>query len=141
MKQKEEDLTKLTEHLEKRNLKFQKEKHWMREKTQEIDLWVSEAKKEEEVVQGMRLQMVRRKEMVAKKEINVLDWTKRNMQDKSKVGGDKSDLEEIRESNIQEEKELNEKMRKLKRKEFDELAKKGRLMEAKKDSLRKLREE
>jgi hypothetical protein len=32
-------------------------------------------------------------------------------------------------------------MRALKRKEFDELAKKGRLIEAKKESLKKLRDE
>lgn len=38
--------------------------------------------------------------MIAKKEINVLDWTKRNITDKHKVQDEKGFLEQIRTSNI-----------------------------------------
>lgn len=92
MQQKEDNLTKLAENLEKRNLKFQQDKQLIREKTSEIDLWTKEAEKEEEQIKKMRLQMVRRKEMASKKEINLVEWTKRNAADKSKISDEKQDL-------------------------------------------------
>ena len=75
---KEEELCKMTEFLEKRNQKLQKAKQWLREKHSEVDVWEQEGLKEEDTVKQMRLHIVRRKETLGKKEINVLEWQKRN---------------------------------------------------------------
>ena len=50
-------------------------------------------------------------------------------------------LEEERDKQLAEEKILNEELKKLKKKEFDELAKKGRLVEGKKEQLKRLKED
>lgn len=74
----EEELTKVTQELEKRNEKMQRQKIWEREKKGEIEIWKSEIVKDEGALTSMRLQVARRKEIVSKKEINILEWSRRN---------------------------------------------------------------
>ncbi|CDW74532.1 UNKNOWN [Stylonychia lemnae] len=141
MKEQEEAMTKLTEDLELKNKKMQREKQWQREKVQEIEIWRRETIKEEEDIQQMRLQIARRRETIQKKEINIIDWAKRNLVEKNKYDGEKGALDAQKENLEREDLELTEKLRRLKRREFDELAKKAKIIEGQKDLLKSLKSE
>eukprot|EP00347_Sterkiella_histriomuscorum_P008763 403343848 len=141
IKDQEEKMTKLTEELEFKNSKLQREKQWQREKAQEIQIWKKETQREEEELQNMSLQICRRKEMIQKKEINVMEWTKRNLNDRNKIDEEKSMLDAVKDKLDQDDQELSDKLRRLKKREFDELAKKAKIVEQKKENLKNLKKE
>jgi hypothetical protein len=97
--------------------------------------------REEDEINQMRLQIGRRREIIQKKEINIMEWAKRNLNDRQKMDEDKAQLDAIKERLEREEQELNDKLRRMKKREFDELAKKAKIVEEKREILKNLKNE
>ena len=82
-----------------------------------------------------RLQINRRRDLIGKKEMNIMEWAKRNQQERANNERDKKELDLERQSLLNREAEFNDKMKKLKRREYDEIGKKSKILEGKKELL------
>ena len=83
----------------------------------------------------LRLQINRRRDLIGKKEMNIMEWAKRNQQERVNNERDKKELDLERQSLLNREAEFNDKMKKLKRREYDEIGKKSKILEGKKELL------
>ena len=83
----------------------------------------------------LRLQINRRRDLIGKKEMNIMEWAKRNQQERANNERDKKELDLERQSLLNREAEFNDKMKKLKRREYDEIGKKSKILEGKKELL------
>ena len=81
----------------------------------------------------LRLQINRRRDLIGKKEMNIMEWAKRNQQERANNERDKKELDLERQSLLNREAEFNDKMKKLKRREYDEIGKKSKILEGKKE--------
>ena len=97
--------------------------------------------REEQELGQTRLQIARRKEMLGKKELTVMEWAKRNMHEREKAEKENGELEGKRAEQEKEEEELDEKVKRERRREVDELAKKAKTVEGKREMLRQMRRE
>ena len=87
----------------------------------------------------MRLQINRRRDVIQKKEINIMEWAKKNHTERTKNEKEKQDLDEQRDSLLQEELILKDKLKRLKKREFEELVKKAKVIEGKRDMLKNIK--
>mmetsp|Transcript_11715 Transcript_11715/g.11632 ORF Transcript_11715/g.11632 Transcript_11715/m.11632 type:complete len:144 (+) Transcript_11715:959-1390(+) len=131
----------MTEELERKNERMQKQKLLEREKAGEVEIWKQEIRKEDDALKELRLQVDRRKELIYKKEISVLDWSKRNFREGTDLEKEKKLLSEKQERLLQEEGRMNEEFKQLKRKEQEELARKAKVNESRKEQLERIRKE
>ena len=65
--------------------------------------------------------------MLGKKELTVMEWAKRNMHEREKAETENGELEGKRVEQEKEEEELEGKVRRERRREVDELAKKAKM--------------
>lgn len=76
----------------------------------------------------MRLQIARRRDLITKKETSIMEYAKKNASEKSKNEEEKAHLEMLKRDQLTEEEELHDQQRRLKKREFDELSKKAKML-------------
>ena len=115
-----------------------RQKRKLKERQNEVERKKRQVDCEDRETDQLRIHLQKRKDQVSKKEIIILEWSKKNNQDKVKNEAEYKETELHSEYLIREELKIHDFIKMIKRKEEDEIPQRIRLVKAKQGIMDKL---